>query len=113
LNKEYSKEEYEKLKVQIVEDMKKNPYVDELGRVWSYGEFYPIKFNLFGYNESDVMKFFPKTKEEALSMGYMWHEADPNSQYVLYDPSPCTFKRTLGVEPSHIDEPIGVTPESA
>ena len=85
LNKEYSKEEYEKLKVQIIEDMKRNPYLDEMDRVWSYGEFYPIKLNLFGYNESDAMKFFPKTKEEALSMGYMWHEADQSEYKITMD----------------------------
>lgn len=75
LNKEYSKEEYEKLKEQIIEDMKTNPYIDELGRVWKYGEFLPIDLSPFGYNESNAHRFFPKTKEQALSEGYTWYEA--------------------------------------
>ncbi|MBI5139783.1 hypothetical protein HZA26_04235 [Candidatus Nomurabacteria bacterium] len=76
LNKEYSKEEYEKLKKQIIEDMVRNPYVDEKGRVWKYGEFFGPGFNLFAYNKSNAMKFFPKTKEEALSEGYFWDDAE-------------------------------------
>ncbi len=76
LNKEYSKEEYEKLKTKIIEDMKKNPYIDELGRVWSYGEFFPLKMSLLGYNEANVMKFLPKTKEEALAQGYPWYDGE-------------------------------------
>lgn len=82
LNKQYPKEEYEKLKVQIIEDMKKNPYVDEKGRVWSYGEFFQPGLGKFAYNNSNANKFFPKTKEEALSEGYMWNdeiEAQPEA----------------------------------
>ena len=74
LNKEYTKEEYEVLRAQIVEDMKKNPYVDELGRTWSYGEFLPLKMGVFGYNEATVSRFIPKTKEQALSEGYSWYD---------------------------------------
>ena len=76
LNKQYSKEEYEKLKAQIIEDMKKNPYVDKLGRKFFYGEFFPPEMSLFPYNKSNAMRFFPKTKEEALAMGYSWDNAE-------------------------------------
>src|SRR5688572_7806470 len=62
LNKEYSKEEYEKLKAQIIEDMKKNPYTDKLGRKFYYGEFFPPEMSRFPYNDSIAMRFFPKTK---------------------------------------------------
>lgn len=82
LNKEYSREEYEKLRTQIIEDMKKNPYVDSQGRTWGYGEFYPLVLDLFGYNESDAMKFFPKTKEEAIQEGYYWYDAKP-AEYAI------------------------------
>ncbi len=74
LNKQYSKVEYEKLKVQIIEDMKKNPYVDKSGRVWSYGEFFSLGFGNFAYNNSNAYKFFPKTKEEAIALGYSWDD---------------------------------------
>ncbi len=76
LNKQYSKEEYEKLKARIIEDMKANPYVDKLGRVFSYGEFFPPEMSLFPYNKSNAMRFFPKTKEEALAMGYEWDDSE-------------------------------------
>lgn len=74
LNKQYSKKEYEKLKAQIIEDMKKNPYVDEHGRAWPYGEFFGVGFCKFAYNNSNANKFFPKTKEEALKMRFTWND---------------------------------------
>ncbi len=76
LNKEYPKEEYEKLKNNIIEDMKKNPYIDKLDRVFSYGEFFPLEMSKFSYNKSNAMRFFPKTKEEAESEGYTWDETE-------------------------------------
>jgi hypothetical protein len=97
LNKEYSKEEYEKLKVHIIEDMKKNPYVDNLGRVWSYGEFLPLHISPLAYNESNAMKFFPKTKEEALAIGYTWYEGDQLEHQTTMDANdlPDTIAVTL------------------
>lgn len=74
LNKQYEKIEYEKLKIKIIEDMKKNPYIDELGRTWTYGEFFLPAFNRFAYNNSNASKFFPKTKEKALEEGYAWND---------------------------------------
>ena len=76
LNKQYSKEEYEKLRTEIIEGMKKNPYVDKLGRVWTYGEFFQPGFSKFAYNNSNAYKFFPKTKEEALKCGYSWNDEE-------------------------------------
>lgn len=76
LNKEYSKEEYEKLRTQIMEDMKKNPYIDPQGRTWTYGEFFPLEFSKFAYNKSNGMRFFPKTKEQALAEGYTWDDTE-------------------------------------
>ncbi len=74
LNKEYSKEEYKVLKEKIIVDMKDNPYIDERGRIWKYGEFFQSGFSKFAYNNSTAYKFFPKTKEEALAFGYAWNE---------------------------------------
>jgi len=76
LNKGYSKEEYEKLKTQIIEDMKKNPYVDEHGQAWPYGEFFRAGFGKFAYNNSTAYKFFPKTKEQAITTGYLWNDEE-------------------------------------
>lgn len=76
LNKQYSKEEYEALREKIIEDMKKNPYQDEQGRVWAYGEFFGAGFNKFAYNNSNAHKFFPKTREEALKEGFTWNNEE-------------------------------------
>ncbi len=74
LNKKYPKEEYEILKEKIITDMKKNPYLNKQGRTYPYGEFFPPEFSKFAYNSSTAYKFFPKTKKEALALGYTWNE---------------------------------------
>jgi hypothetical protein len=78
LNKQYSKEEYERLKERIIEDMKRNPYIDKSGRVWTYGEFLPLEFSPFGYNETLAGQFCPKDKEQALKEGFAWYEKKDN-----------------------------------
>jgi len=80
LNKQYAKEEYEKLKEKIIKDMKVNPYVDKLGRKYFYGEFFPIEFSEFAYNQSNAMRFFPKTKKEILSEGYSWNDLEKTKE---------------------------------
>ncbi len=82
LNKQYSKEEYEKLSARIRQDMAKNPYVDSLGRQWPYGEFLPLDFSPFAYNETLAYQFFPKTKEEIAALGMGWYEGESN-QYAI------------------------------
>jgi len=96
LNKQYSKEEYEKLKARIIEDMKKNPYIDKLGRVWSYGEFFSLGFGKFAYNKSNAMRFLPKTKEEATSLGYFWDDVEnPSAECTIKSEAlPQTIKET-------------------
>ena len=79
LNKQYSKEEYEQLTAQIREDMIQNPYIDERGREWKYGEFLPIGFSPFSYNETVSYSYFPKSKAQALAEGYGWHEGEANN----------------------------------
>ncbi len=66
LNKQYSKEEYEKVRAQIIESLKKE------GR---YGEFFPASMSAFGYNESCANEDVPLTKEQAVAKGYKWEEA--------------------------------------
>ena len=65
LNKQYSKEEYFKLREQIIQKMK----IDG-----EYGEFFSMKNSPFGYNETTAQEFFPLTKNEALDKGYRWHD---------------------------------------
>ena len=86
LNKQYSKEEYEKLTAQIRDDMVKNPYTDELGRQWKYGEFLPVNFSPFAYNESVSHAFFPKSSEQAKKEGYNWYEGEVNQYPITIQP---------------------------
>ncbi len=65
LNKQYSKEEYQKLRAQIIESMKKDG---------TYGDFLPPNLSPFGYNETLAKDFFALTKEEALARGFKWQD---------------------------------------
>ena len=80
LNKQYTKEEYEKLVPKIIEQMNKLPYKDKKGRVYKYGEFFPIELSPFAYNETVAQEYFPLTKEEAINQGYSWYDR-PKSEY--------------------------------
>ena len=82
LNKKYTKEEYEKLVTHIRKDMIENPYIDANGKIWKYGEFLPSEFSRFCYNESLASVFFPKTKEETLADGFLWHDGE-SGQYTI------------------------------
>jgi hypothetical protein len=81
LNKQYEKNEYEKLRMKIIEDMNENPYISNKGHGTSdkgieyrYGEFFPMDLNLHAYNETQAMDFFPITETEAKKKGYLWRE---------------------------------------
>ncbi len=87
LNKEYFKEEFEKLKAQIIEDMKKNTYIDAQGRNFPYGEFFPPEISKFPYNKSNAMRFFPKAKEDILAQGYRWSETENPTTTTTIDAS--------------------------
>lgn len=67
LNKQYDKEEYEK----IIEEIKRN--MKEKGE---YGQFFPKNLSCFGYNETPSNEEFPLTKTEALSLGFSWEDTD-------------------------------------
>ncbi|HEV7701949.1 MAG TPA: hypothetical protein VGO63_00670 [Candidatus Paceibacterota bacterium] len=68
LNKEYTKEEYEKLVPQIIENLKASG---------DWGNFLPKWMSPFGYNESIVNEYTPLTKEQALAQGFTWREDIP------------------------------------
>lgn len=76
LNKQYSKESFDKLRMEIIEQMNQVPYKDKLGNRYPYGEFFPIELSPFGYNESTAQEFFPIIKEEAIARGYTWREQE-------------------------------------
>jgi len=76
LNKKYSKEEYEKLVSQIIDQMNSVPYVDKQGKAYPYGEFFAPELSQFAYNETVAQELFPLTKEEAQKSGYTWHDIE-------------------------------------
>ncbi|MFC1655655.1 zinc-ribbon domain containing protein [Patescibacteria group bacterium] len=63
LNKQYTKEEYEKMVEKIKEHMKKTG---------EWGEFFPVEISPYGYNETVANEYCPLTKEEAGKKGYPW-----------------------------------------
>ena len=68
LNKQYTKEEYEKLREKIITNMK------EKGE---YGKFLPYSMGFCDYNLSNGMVYFPEvTKEEILKKGGYWSDED-------------------------------------
>lgn len=72
LNKQYSKEEYDKLKNKIIEDMESRG---------EYGKFLPYSMGLCGYNLSNGIMYFPDTKkEEIIKNGGYWSEEDLSSE---------------------------------
>jgi hypothetical protein len=74
LNKQYTKAEYEELIPKIKKHMDEMPYIDKMGRVYKYGEFFPVETFLWAYNETWANKFYPLTKEEVLEQGYNWRD---------------------------------------
>ena len=66
LNKKYNnKEEYQKIRNQIVEELKNKNI---------YGDFFPTDLAFFAYNETIGQDNMPLTKEEALRQGFRWED---------------------------------------
>ena len=81
LNKKYTKEEYENFLPKIIKHMSDMPYVDVKGRVYKYGEYFPVEFSPFGYNETTALEVFPLNKEEALQKGFLWNDYVSDIKY--------------------------------
>ena len=79
LNKEYSKEEYESMAGKIIGKMTADG---------EWGEFFPMSLSPFGFNETLAFDFFPKTKEEAQTLGAKWQDNDYSLKYdgPFYEP---------------------------
>ncbi|MEK7137625.1 MAG: hypothetical protein AAB853_05065, partial [Patescibacteria group bacterium] len=67
LNKQYAKEEYEKIAAKLVAHMQ------ETGE---WGEYFPPMLAPICYNESNAQDYFPLTREQALAKGYQWYEGE-------------------------------------
>lgn len=78
-NKQYSKEEYEELLPRIIEQMESIPYKDKMDRQYTFGDFWPIEFSPFGYNETKAMEYFSLDKNAIEEKGYHWYEKEINN----------------------------------
>lgn len=74
LNKKYTKDEYEKLRGKIIEQMNDMPFVDKKGRVYKYGEFFPTEMSPFYYNETIAQEYYSLTKEKAENYDFKWKD---------------------------------------
>ncbi|OGZ01446.1 MAG: hypothetical protein A2946_01080 [Candidatus Liptonbacteria bacterium RIFCSPLOWO2_01_FULL_53_13] len=71
LNKRYEKEEYEKIRAHIVDELKSKNL---------YGLFFPPELAFFAYNETLAQENYPLTKEQALAEGFRWEEDIPQTR---------------------------------
>ena len=85
LNKQYTEEEYEALIPKIKKHMNDMPYVDKMGRVYKYGEFYPPEHSMWAYNETQAHHWFPLTKNKALTKGYSWRDETARDYKITLD----------------------------
>lgn len=79
LNKQYTKDAYEKLVARIVTHMISTG---------EWGEFFPVKISPLPYNTAICQDYFPLSREEVLSLGWRWHEFEspplnPASSYAV------------------------------
>lgn len=70
LNKEYSKDEYERLMPKILDHMK---------TTGEYGEFFPASLSPFAYNETVANEYFPLSQAETKTIGYRWQKDEPKA----------------------------------
>lgn len=75
LNKQYTKEQYEKMVPRIIEHMRKTPSFG--GSSNEFGEFFPAEFSLFGYNKTTAQLYYPMSREQVLSAGLKWDDYEP------------------------------------
>jgi len=76
LNKQYGKEQYEKLVRRIIAQMNEMPYRDTQGNLYRYGEFFPMECSPFAYNETLASQYYPLTENEVRERGYAWKQLD-------------------------------------
>ena len=106
LNKQYSKEEYEKMVPRIIAHMEEMPYKDSRGGVYKYGEFFPSEPSPFSYNETIIYEYFPLTKEAVLKEGYAWRDSEARTYAItardlpdkIQDVSDSVLKDIIGCE---------------
>ncbi len=103
LNKRYSPEEFKILKEKIISHMNEVPYTDKKGRIYAYGEFFPIELSPFPYNDTMAQNFFPLTQEIAEQEKYIWKEKDGQTYAIT--------KKADELQDHIKDVPVGILDE--
>ena len=86
-NKQYSKEEYFSVVEKIKRHMDEIPYVDKMGNIYKYGEFFPAELSPFAYNETLLNDHFPSNKEEVEKLGFLWRDVDKKEYQITINAS--------------------------
>ncbi len=68
LNKQYTKDEYERLVPRLVAAMREKN---------EYGEFFPVALSTFAYNETVASEYFPLSPGVVRSYGWQWSDTLP------------------------------------
>ncbi|MDP3971241.1 MAG: hypothetical protein Q8P90_06170 [bacterium] len=77
LNKQYSEEEYKKVKEKLIEHMSAKGGSASGGKQEvEYGEFFPAWVSPFSYNETVAQDHFPLKKEDVISRDWNWKDTD-------------------------------------
>ncbi|MDC0358435.1 hypothetical protein OAO01_06430 [Oligoflexia bacterium] len=80
LNKAYRKAEYFEVRDKIIEHMR---------QTGEWGQFFPIQYSPYGYNETLAQEYFPITEASAQKQGWKWRsdsEENVARPAKLYDP---------------------------
>ena len=112
LNKQYSKEEYEKLIPKIVEHMNASPYTDKKGNTYRYGEFFPSELSPWSYNETVAQDYLPLSEQDALKNGFAWHDAKARN-YSITKQASALPERITDVSDEILKDVIGCAHEGA
>ncbi len=75
LNFQYTKEEYEKLIPEIIANMKELPLNID-GTSYTYGDFFPMSFSPFAYNETAIQNNFSLSEEQVKKLGLKWKDTE-------------------------------------
>jgi len=101
LNKQYSKEEYEKSVPRIIEHMRQvgDPSTSSGSQQsCEWGEFFPIEISPFAYNETVAQEYYPFRNEKIVQKGWKWKEEDQ------FDISGAVKKIPANTLPNHIHD---------
>ncbi|MFH0770552.1 MAG: hypothetical protein V1926_04200 [Candidatus Peregrinibacteria bacterium] len=95
LNKQYTKEEYEKLVPKIIGHMRSTG---------EYGEFFPARIAVHPYNDTVAQEYFPLSKGDVEARGWPWRDEDPsdsakNGQSFKYIKQELAFYQKIGIQP--------------